>query len=77
MDLWTSVYTPRELRLLAIGVGLIPEEVWSVEPGGYAQRKPDLEHPELMVVARKPNPDRGGSSPSTHVRGRTRRGQAG
>ncbi|MDP9067679.1 MAG: methyltransferase domain-containing protein [Actinomycetota bacterium] len=54
MDLWTSVYTPRELRLLAIGVGLIPEEVWSVAPGEYARRKPDLEHPELMLVARKP-----------------------
>lgn len=56
MDLWTSVYTPRELRLLAIGVGLIPEHVWAVEPGAYARRKPDLEHPELMLVARKPKP---------------------
>lgn len=54
MDLWTSVYTPRELRLLAIGVGLIPEQVWSVEPGNYGRRKPDLEHPEFMLVARKP-----------------------
>lgn len=54
MDMWTSVYTPRELRLLAIGVGLIPDEVWSVEPGNYAKRKPDLEHPELMLVAHKP-----------------------
>jgi SAM-dependent methyltransferase len=54
MDMWTSVYTPRELRLLAIGVGLIPDHVWSVEPGGYARRKPDLEHPELMLVAHKP-----------------------
>lgn len=54
MDLWTSVYTPRELRLLAIGVGLVPEYVWSVAPGDYARRKPDLEHPEFMLVARKP-----------------------
>lgn len=54
MDMWTSVYTPRELRLLAIGVGLIPDEVWSVEPGNYGKRKPDLEHPELMLVAHKP-----------------------
>ena len=53
-DLWTSVYTPRELRLLAIGVGLVPEAVWAVEPGGYAKRPPDLDHPELMLVARKP-----------------------
>lgn len=54
MDLWTSVYTPRELRLLAIGVGLIPDHVWSVEPGDYAKRKPDLERPEFMLVAHKP-----------------------
>ena len=54
MDLWTGVYTPRELRLLAFGVGLIPDHLWAVEPGDYARRKPDLEHPELMLVAHKP-----------------------
>ncbi|MFN2389134.1 MAG: class I SAM-dependent methyltransferase [Actinomycetota bacterium] len=53
-DLWTSVYTPRELRLLALGVGLVPEELWAIEPGDWARRPPDLEHPELMLVARKP-----------------------
>lgn len=54
MDLWTGVYTPRELRLLAIGVGLIPQAVWSVEPGDFARRTPDLDHPEFMLVASKP-----------------------
>ncbi|MFP5297705.1 MAG: SAM-dependent methyltransferase [Actinomycetota bacterium] len=54
VDLWTGVYTPRELRLLAIGCGLIPEHVWSVEPGNFARRSPDLDHPEFMLVARKP-----------------------
>jgi hypothetical protein len=54
MDLWTSIYTPRELRLLAVGSGLIPEHVWSVEPGDYARRAPDIEHPEFLLVARKP-----------------------
>lgn len=54
VDLWTGVYTPRELRLLAIGVGLMPRAVWSVEPGDYARRRPDLDHPELMLVADKP-----------------------
>ena len=53
-DLWTSVYTPRELRLLAVGVGLVPEHVWSVEPGDFARRPPDLDHPEFMLVARRP-----------------------
>jgi SAM-dependent methyltransferase len=54
VDLWTSVYTARELRLLALGVGLVPEHVWAVEPGDFARRPPDLDHPELMLVARKP-----------------------
>jgi SAM-dependent methyltransferase len=54
MDLWTSVFTPRELRLLAIGVGLIPQHVWSVAPGDYARRPPSTDHPELLLVARKP-----------------------
>ncbi len=54
VDLWTSVYTPRELRLLALGVGLIPEHVWSVEPGDFTRRAPDLDHPEFLLLARKP-----------------------
>jgi SAM-dependent methyltransferase len=54
VELWTSVYTPRELKLLAIGVGLLPEEVWAVDPGDYARREPDTERAELMLVARKP-----------------------
>lgn len=54
VDLWTGVYTPRELRLLALGVGLIPEHIWSVSPGDFSRRAPDLEHPEFMLVARKP-----------------------
>ena len=53
-SMWTSVYTPRELRLLAIGVGLIPEAVWGAEPGNYAQRAPDIDLPELLLAARKP-----------------------
>ena len=53
-EAWTSVYTPRELRLLAIGVGLIPEYVWGVEPGDFDARPPDLERPEFMLVAVKP-----------------------
>lgn len=54
IDLWTGVYTPRELRLLAIGCGLVPEAVWSVEPGDFARRPPDIVHPEFMLLARKP-----------------------
>jgi SAM-dependent methyltransferase len=54
VELWNSVYTPRELRLLAIGVGLVPESIWSVAPGDFARREPDLDHPELLLVARRP-----------------------
>jgi SAM-dependent methyltransferase len=52
VDLWTSCFTPRELRLLARDAGLAPEAIWSVTPGDYAERAPDLQHPELLLVAR-------------------------
>jgi len=53
-DLWTSCFTPRELRLLVeAGVGIV-EELWSVAPGDYARRPPDLDHPEYLVVIRRP-----------------------
>ena len=50
-DLWTSCFTPRELRLLADRVGLAVEGLWSVAPGDYGRHPPDLEHPEFLVVA--------------------------
>jgi SAM-dependent methyltransferase len=54
VDLWTTCFTPRELRLLARQSGLDVESIWSVDPGGYARRAPDLEHAELLVLARRP-----------------------
>ena len=39
-DLWTTCYTPRELRLLARAAGLEPRHVWSVTPGAYARTPP-------------------------------------
>ncbi len=53
-DLWTSCFTPRELRLLAAGAGLETEAVWSVTPGAYAANPPDLAHPEYLLIARRP-----------------------
>ncbi len=50
-DLWTTCFTPRELRLMADGAGLTVRAVWSVGPGAYAEREPDLDHPEFLVVA--------------------------
>jgi SAM-dependent methyltransferase len=51
VDLWTTCSTPRELRLLVESVGLTVDDVWSVTPGDYARRAPDLDRPELLVVA--------------------------
>jgi len=53
-DAWTSVFTPRELRLLAIGCGLVPEHVWSVSPGDFGRHPPDVDRYEFMLVARRP-----------------------
>jgi len=50
-DLWTSCFTPRELRLLARAAGLVPRHLWSVTPGDYARRPPDLDHPEFLLIA--------------------------
>jgi len=50
-DLWTTCFTPRELRLMAESVGLRPDDVWSVTPGDYAARPPDIDHPEFLLAA--------------------------
>jgi SAM-dependent methyltransferase len=50
-DLWTSCFTPRELRLLAERAGLTVRHIWSVAPGDYADRPADLDHPEWLLVA--------------------------
>ncbi len=49
-DLWTTCFTPRELRLLLASEGLDVDGLWSATPGAYARRPPDLEHPELLVA---------------------------
>ncbi len=54
VDLWTTCFTPRELRLLAGGVGLEVEHIWSVTPGAYAPDPPQIDRPELLMVARRP-----------------------
>ena len=54
VDLWTTCFTPRELRLLATSCGLEVEHVWSVAPGSYAAEVPTIDSPELLLVARRP-----------------------
>jgi SAM-dependent methyltransferase len=58
-DLWTACYTPRELRALAADAGLRVLGLWSVTPGAYDRRPPDLEHPELLLLAERPAPGGG------------------
>lgn len=50
-DLWTTCYTPRELRMLAERCGLEVRDIWSVTPGAYARNPPNLELPEFLVFA--------------------------
>ncbi len=53
-ELETTCFTPRELRLLAGAVGLEVEHIWSSAPGAYGRNHPDLDHPEFLLVARRP-----------------------
>jgi SAM-dependent methyltransferase len=53
-DLWTTCWTPRELRLLAAGAGLEPIAVHASTPGRFGRRIPSLEEPGLLLLARKP-----------------------
>jgi len=50
-DLWTTCCTPRELRLMAAAAGLQMTGLWSVRPGRYDRRPPDIDHPEFLLIA--------------------------
>jgi SAM-dependent methyltransferase len=54
VDLWTTCFTPRELRLLAAAAGLEVRHVWSVTPGAYAADPPSTDSPEYLLVAARP-----------------------
>jgi SAM-dependent methyltransferase len=53
-ELWTTCFTPRELRLLAERAGLHVRGLWSVTPGKYRVSPPDIDQPELLLVAERP-----------------------
>jgi SAM-dependent methyltransferase len=53
-DLWTTCFTPRELRLLAAAAGLVVDAVWSVTPGDYRRARPSIDTPEFLLVAHRP-----------------------
>jgi SAM-dependent methyltransferase len=52
-ELWTTCYTPRELRLLFESARLEPLHLWSVEPGRYGRNPPSIDSPEFLVVGRR------------------------
>ena len=54
VDLWTTCFTPRELRLLTSRSGLVLDHLWSVRPGEYGPSEPDIDHEEFLVVAHRP-----------------------
>jgi SAM-dependent methyltransferase len=53
-DLWTTCFTPRELRLLAERAGLEVRAIWSVTPGAYAEAPPSIDTPEFLLLAERP-----------------------
>ena len=54
VDLWTTCFTPRELRFMAAAAGLEMRHLWSVTPGAYRADPPSIETPELLLVASRP-----------------------
>jgi len=52
-ELWTTGYTPRELRLLVAAAGGVVDDIWSVEPGRYAPQPPGIDDPEFLVLAHR------------------------
>lgn len=54
-DLWTTCFTARELDLLARRTGLEVQSISGVGPGKYGNGAPNLEHHELLLLARRPS----------------------
>ncbi|MEX2588387.1 MAG: class I SAM-dependent methyltransferase [Actinomycetota bacterium] len=54
LTMYNSCYTPRELGWIANGAGADPQFVSGVTPGDYRGQPPTAEHPELLLLARKP-----------------------
>jgi SAM-dependent methyltransferase len=52
-DAWTTCFTARELELLAGRAELDVDGVYGVTPGRYGTAPPTLEHPELLLLARR------------------------
>jgi SAM-dependent methyltransferase len=53
-DLYTTCFTPRELRLLAADAGLAVDALYGVAPGAYARKPATFDDPELLLLAHRP-----------------------
>ena len=53
-ELWTTCFTPRELRLMVAAAGARVDALWSVEPGRYGRNLPGLDLAEFLVIATRP-----------------------
>jgi SAM-dependent methyltransferase len=53
-DLWTTCFTVREMRLMSCAAGLDVDAIHGVRPGAYAAGPPTLDHPEFLLLARRP-----------------------
>ena len=62
-DLWTTCFTARELEMLAASAGLVVDAVHGVAPGRYGAQAPSLDHPELLLLARRPILSESGARP--------------
>ena len=72
VDLWTTLlHAPRAPAAGRGRPGSRSSDLWSVEPGAYAPRAPDLDHPEFLVVAPTARLTRRRGEPP--ARGRVRR----
>ncbi len=52
-DLWTTCFTPRELRLLCELAGLEVRSIDAVEPGSWSAAPASIDSPEFLVVAQR------------------------
>lgn len=53
-DLWTTLFTSRELRLMARNADLTVDAIHGVTPGKYAATPPTIDDPELLLLATRP-----------------------
>ena len=53
VDLWTTCFTPRELRLMCEAAGLRVESITAATPGDWAARRSSIDAEEHLLVTRR------------------------